>query len=84
MDLEIEHLVIDTRAQATVQKEATDYASMKIQPLLEHHLRQVLFVLPQSTYTQMSVEMFRQKLDGHKDESKIKYFTSLAEAFNAV
>jgi hypothetical protein len=82
LDLDIPYILIDTRYQGTVQKEATDYASMKLGELFQTKLQKVLFVLPISLYTQMSVEMFQNQIGKGTHDVPIQYFATLKDAYD--
>jgi hypothetical protein len=75
-----DYLLIDTRLQAPVQKEATDYASEKMSMLLGQSIKKVFFILPLSVYTQMSLEMYKDNINNAEKDQKILYFSDPAHA----
>ena len=83
--LAFDYLLIDTRVQGAVKKEATDYASSKMNWLFEtNKLKAAFFVLPLSLYTQMSIDMFQLELAANQNGQNIRYFVTVDEALKNI
>jgi hypothetical protein len=56
------YVLTDTREQAVVSKESTDYAANAAPRLIASGVKNMLFILPTSLFTLMSVDMYKEKL----------------------
>ena len=72
------YLVIDTRKQAVLSKEATDYA-VHAQSKITNMA--IIFVLPDSVYTRMSVDMFDEQMTVKQTTNPVKYFQNIDDAY---
>jgi hypothetical protein len=75
--LQPRYVIVDTRKQAVLSKEATDYAVSKQMALTNVIM---IFVLPDSVYTKMSVDMFNEEMAAKQSKHHIRYFQSVEAA----
>ncbi len=78
MRLQPKYLIIDTRKQAVLSKEATDYAVQSQSALTSLNM---IFVLPDSVYTRMSIDMYNEEMATRQSKHQIRYFQSVEAAY---
>lgn len=72
----VKAIISDTKKQALVKKEDTDYAASKMPELVKNGLSKMAFILSESAFTQISVKSFKEK----SNNDFISYFPHIEEA----
>lgn len=75
-DYTVEKILSDTRDQAILKREATDYAASKMPELIKRGLKKMAFLLPESAFTKLSVNHFAKKANSEV----IQFFSGEKEA----
>lgn len=76
----VKYVIADTQLQAPLTQEATDFAARELSHLVELGAKRILFVLPESIYTQMSFDMYTEELAQQRTEQFALFFKSYADA----
>jgi len=74
----VDYILSDTREQAVVKKEGTDYAASVMPKLVKKGLKKMAFLMPESIFTKISVQSFTK--ESHSDI--IKHFIDEKEALD--
>lgn len=77
-DRKIYGIISDARSQAVVKPEDAQYAAEAMPKLMEAGLKAMAFVVPESVFTQMSLDKF--KINTEEQSGNTRYFDNIQSA----